>query len=223
LEYRRPSIARRTVAADACGSREVHYSAGHATATDAAGHVFLRPSRQVRGDPRRGRGAARRDRRRRAGGARAADDVTHEILRKLNSTFVTPFDRGDIYALAGALDDCMDEMDAAADLIALYRIEGLPAGAAQQARILRRQAELTAQAMPELRSLNGLESYWVEINRLENEADHTYRAMLADLFNNGTDAIAVLKIKEVIDLLESAADAFEQVAHHVETIAVKES
>ena len=153
-----------------------------------------------------------------------ADGATHEIMRRLNSTFVTPFDRADIYALASSLDDCIDEMDAAADLIVLYRLNGLPPGTGQQVEILGKQARLTAGAMPELRTMKGLDTYWVEINRLENEADRIYRTMLADVFNaEDADPITVLKVKEVIDLLESAADAFETVAHHVETIAVKES
>lgn len=152
-----------------------------------------------------------------------ADGATHEIMRRLNSTFVTPFDRADIYALAGALDDCIDDMDAAADLIVLYRLDGMPAGARQQVEILGKQARHTADAMPKLRTMKGLDEYWVEINRLENEADRVYRTMLAELFSEGADPISVLKVKEVIDLLESAADAFETVAHHVETIAVKES
>jgi predicted phosphate transport protein (TIGR00153 family) len=152
-----------------------------------------------------------------------ADGTTHEIMRKLNSTFVTPFDRADIYALASSLDDCIDEMDAAADLIVLYKLNGLPAGMAQQVEILGKQARQTADAMPLLRTMKNLDAYWVEINRLENDADRIYRTMLAELFHEGADPIAVFKIKEVIDLLESAADAFETVAHHVETIAVKES
>ena len=152
-----------------------------------------------------------------------ADGATHEIMRRLNSTFVTPFDRADIYALASSLDDCIDEMDAAADLIVLYKLNGLPEGLTRQVEILGRQARLTAEAMPRLKSMKGLDEYWVEINRLENEADRIYRTMLAELFNETTDPIVIFKIKEVIDLLESAADAFEKVAHHVETIAVKES
>lgn len=152
-----------------------------------------------------------------------ADGATHEIMRRLNSTFVTPFDRADIYALAASLDDCIDDMDAAADLIVLYRLDGMPAGARQQVEILGQQARHTADAMPKLRTMKGLDEYWVEINRLENEADRVYRTMLAELFSEGADPISVLKVKEVIDLLESAADAFETVAHHVETIAVKES
>ena len=84
-------------------------------------------------------------------------------------------------------------------------------------------SELTAEAMPRLRSMKDLSEYWIEINRLENQADQVYRRLLAELFNGGNDAITVLKLKEVIDELEAAADAFEKVANTVESIAVKES
>jgi predicted phosphate transport protein (TIGR00153 family) len=153
----------------------------------------------------------------------AADESTHAIMRKVNSSFITPFDREDIYGLASHLDDCMDLMEAAADLIVLYRIGDLPDGIAAQVEVLVRMAELTAEAMPRLRSMHDLEEYWIEINRLENQADQIYRKLLAELFNNGKDAIIVLKLKEVIDELEAAADAFETVANTVESIAVKES
>jgi predicted phosphate transport protein (TIGR00153 family) len=153
----------------------------------------------------------------------AADDATHAIMRKVNSSFITPFDREDIYRLASKLDDCMDLMEAAADLIVLYRIGELPDGVSAQVEVLARMAELTAEAMPRLRSMHDLSEYWIEINRLENQADQAYRRLVAELFNNGSDAIAVLKLKEVIDQLEAAADAFETAAHTVESIAVKES
>jgi predicted phosphate transport protein (TIGR00153 family) len=153
----------------------------------------------------------------------AADEATHEIMRKVNSSFITPFDREDIYGLASNLDDCMDLMEAAADLIVLYRIGYLPDGISAQVEVLTRMAELTAEAMPRLRSMSDLSEYWIEINRLENQADQIYRRLLAEVFNNGKDAITVLKLKEVIDLLEAAADAFETVANSVESIAVKES
>jgi uncharacterized protein len=152
-----------------------------------------------------------------------ADDSTHAIMRKVNSSFITPFDREDIYNLASNLDDCMDLMEAAADLIVLYRIGDLPDGISAQVEVLARMSELTATAMPRLRSMHDLSEYWIEINRLENQADQIYRRLLAELFNNGEDAITVLKLKEVIDELEAAADAFETVAHTVESIAVKES
>jgi predicted phosphate transport protein (TIGR00153 family) len=153
----------------------------------------------------------------------AANDSTHAIMRKVNSSFITPFDREDIYGLASHLDDCMDLMEAAADLIVLYRIGDLPDGIAAQVQILVRMAELTAETMPRLRSMHDLSEYWIEINRLENQADQIYRRLLAEVFNDGQDAITVLKLKEVIDELEAAADAFETVANTVESIAVKES
>jgi predicted phosphate transport protein (TIGR00153 family) len=153
----------------------------------------------------------------------AADESTHEIMRKVNSSFITPFDREDIYALASCLDDCMDLMEAAVDLIVLYRIDELPSGVAAQVEVLARMADLTAEAMPRLRSMKDLAEYWIEINRLENQGDQVYRRLLAELFNGDLKAIAILKLKEVVDQLEGAADAFEQVAHMVESIAVKES
>jgi predicted phosphate transport protein (TIGR00153 family) len=153
-----------------------------------------------------------------------ADEATHEIIRRVNSSFITPFDREDIHGLAAALDDCMDLMDAAVDVIVLYRIGELPAGVSDQVEVLSRMSELTAEAMPRLRSMKDLSEYWIEINRLENQADQIYRRLLAELFNgDSTDAITLMKFKEVIEELEAAADAFEQVAHKVESIAVKES
>jgi len=153
----------------------------------------------------------------------SADESTHAIMLKVNSSFITPFDREDIYRLASKLDDCMDLMEAAADLIVLYRIVDLPDGISAQAEVLARMSVLTAEAMPRLRTMGNLSEYWIEISRLENEADQAYRRLVAELFNNGHDAIAVLKLKDVIDQLEAAADAFETAAHTVESIAVKES
>jgi len=152
-----------------------------------------------------------------------ADEATHEIIRKVNSSFITPFDREDIHGLASALDDCMDMMDAAVDLIVLYRIGDLPSGISDQVEVLSRMSELTAEAMPRLRSMKDLSEYWIEINRLENQADKAHRKLLAQLFDEITDPIHLMKLKEVVEKLEEAADAFEKVANTVETIAVKES
>ncbi len=152
-----------------------------------------------------------------------ADEATHAIMRKLNSSFITPFDRQDIYALASHLDDCMDHMEAAADLIVLYKVGDLPAGVTDQVTVLQRQAEITAEAMPRLRQLRDLADYWVEINRLENQADRSYRRLLGEMFDDVKDAVHLIKLREIVQELEHAADAFEKVAHTVETIAVKES
>ena len=151
------------------------------------------------------------------------DEVTHGILRKLNSTFITPFDRDDIYRLAGRLDDVMDYMEAAVDLVVLYKLEELPAEIAEQVDVLQRAALITAEAMPRLRTRKDLDVYWIEVNRLENEADQLYRRLLAKLFDGHLDALTVLKVKEVADQFEAAADAFENVANAIETIVVKES
>jgi predicted phosphate transport protein (TIGR00153 family) len=152
-----------------------------------------------------------------------ADEATHSIMRRLNQTFVTPFDRDDIYGLASALDDCMDFMEEAADLIVLYKIDELPPRVADQVQVLQRSAELTADAMPRLRSMDNLAEYWVEVNRLENQADKSHRKLLAQMFDEITDPILLMKLKEVVEKLEDAADAFEKVANMVETIALKES
>ncbi|RJK92838.1 DUF47 domain-containing protein [Vallicoccus soli] len=153
----------------------------------------------------------------------AGDEVTHEILRAVNSTFVTPFDRSDIYDLASRLDDVMDHMDAAADLVVLYRPRELPPEVSQQVDLLERAAYVTAEAMGRLRSPGDLSEYWIEVNRLENEADQSYRRLMATLFSGMYDAIELLKLKDVVEELEDCADAFERVAHTVESIAVKES
>lgn len=153
----------------------------------------------------------------------AGDDATHAIFHQLNSSFITPFDREDIYNLASSLDDIMDFMEEAVDLVVLYKVEELPKGIDQQIEVLARAAELTAEAMPHLRTMTNLTEYWIEVNRLENQADQIHRKLLAHLFNGKYDAIEVLKLKQIVDILEEAADAFEHVANTVETIAVKES
>ena len=151
------------------------------------------------------------------------DEVTHDTIRRVNSTFVTPFDREDIYRLAAALDDVMDDMEAAADYIYLYRIEELPPGVVEQVDVLRQAADLTAEAMPRLRIMRDLEEYWIEINRLENLGDQLYRKSLARLFSGEYDPLTVMRFKDVVEQLEAAIDAFETVANIVEQIAVKES
>jgi predicted phosphate transport protein (TIGR00153 family) len=153
----------------------------------------------------------------------AADEAAHQIYRRLAQTFVTPFDREDLYHLASALDDCMDAMEEAGDLIVLYKIGDLPPAVSEQVAVLQRCAELTHEVMPKLKSMVGLREYWVEINRLENQADRAYRRLLAEIFDREHDPITVIKLKGVIDVLEAGADAFERLANGIETIALKES
>ncbi len=152
-----------------------------------------------------------------------ADEITHEIAKRVNSTFVTPFDREDIYSLASGLDDVMDFMEEAVDLTVLYEVAALPSELADQVDVLQRCAELTAEAMPQLKSMMGLEEYWIEINRLENTGDKSYRRILAKLFSGQYEALDVLKLKDIVDSLEHAVDAFEKVANIIEQIHAKES
>ena len=151
------------------------------------------------------------------------DSVTHRVIHALNSTFVTPFDREDIYQLATLLDDVMDSIEAAADFAVLSELETLPVEMGRQVDLLQRAARCTADAMGRLSTMTDLASYWIEINRLENEADQVYRRLLSRLFSGTYEALTVLKLKQVADDLEDAADAFEHVANVVETIAVKDS
>jgi predicted phosphate transport protein (TIGR00153 family) len=153
----------------------------------------------------------------------AGDDATHAIIEHLDRSFVTPFDREDIYRLAIRLDDVLDYMDAAVDLATLYRVGELPSEVHTQVELLCQCAQLTAEAMPRLAAPQDLTAYWVDVNELENQADQVYRRLLSELFNSSLDPLTVMKLKEIIDQLESAADAFEHVADVVHTIAVKES
>jgi len=153
----------------------------------------------------------------------AGDSVTHRILRQLNTSFVTPFDREDIYRLASALDDVVDAIEATADFIVLADVGKLPPLMTEQIQLLQRSANETAEAMSRLATLRDLEPYWIEVNRLENEADRVHRKLLSKLFSGDYDALTMVKLREVADGFEEAADALEHVAHAVESIAVKES
>ena len=153
----------------------------------------------------------------------AGDAVTHRIMRQLNKSFVTPFDREDIYRLAGALDDVVDAMDEATDFIVLADVGVLPTLLLDQIRLVRLASIETAEALARLATLQDLEPYWIKVNEIENEADQVHRKLLSQLFGGGYDTLEVLKLRQVADLLEEAADALEHVAHAVETIAVKES
>ncbi len=153
----------------------------------------------------------------------ACDETTHEIVRRVNTTFVTPFDREDIYSLASGLDDVMDAMEEAVDLVLLYQVTELPVQVAEQVEVIVRCADLTLDGVPRLRTMKNLDEYWIEINRLENAGDQSYRQILALLFSGQFKALQVLKLKGVVDALEEAVDAFEKVANIVEQIAVKES
>lgn len=155
-----------------------------------------------------------------------SDHITHALYKKINTSFITPFDREDIYRLGSLLDDVMDHLEGVGSLLYLYgltRLPALPREMHDLVDVLAQQAKLTADMMPRLRSMKDLEDYWIECNRLENEGDRAYRMLLVRLFSGEYDALTVLKMKEVADELEAACDGFEHVANTVETISVKES
>jgi uncharacterized protein len=151
------------------------------------------------------------------------DELTHRIMRRLNTTFVTPIDHEDIHALASALDDVLDHIDAAADLLVLHKIEKPLPEMKAQADVIVQTARTTREALQELPKFNRLENYWVEINRLENDGDKIYRRAVADLFSGNFKAMDVLKWKGVIDELEAAIDQLEDVANLLESLALKQS
>jgi len=155
-----------------------------------------------------------------------SDGITHDLYNKINSSYITPFDREDIYRLGSGLDDVMDHLEAIGTFVYLYGLSSLPALPREMVEmidVLDQQARVTADAMPRLKSMRDLQEYWVECNRLENDGDRAYRMLLVRLFSGEYDALTVLKMKEVADELEAACDAFEHVANTVETITVKES
>jgi uncharacterized protein Yka (UPF0111/DUF47 family) len=149
------------------------------------------------------------------------DFLTHEIIQRLNRTFVTPLDREDIHALARSLDDVMDAIDASAALIRLYRLETVRFGARELAQIITASTRQVRLALDALEKHKGLITHAVEINRLENEADRTHQEAVSRLFDDEKDPLMVLKWKETLDFLEDATDRCEDVANVLEGVMVK--
>jgi len=152
-----------------------------------------------------------------------ADEVTHEVLVRLDKCFITPIDREDIHRLALALDDCMDQMEAAMDHMVLYRIDHISEPVKGLAACLEAQATQIKLMMPLLKDLKweAIRPYCIEINRLENEADRITRQALGDLFDGGFAPMDVIKWRDIYEMLESASDKCEDVAGFVEGIVLK--
>jgi predicted phosphate transport protein (TIGR00153 family) len=151
------------------------------------------------------------------------DRITHDIINRLNHTFVTPIDREDILALASALDDIVDYTEEVADYLGLYKIEAPMEQSIRLARILKDSASQIAEAIPLLRHFRDISRYTVEINRLENEGDRITREALASLFDGGIDPMVVIRWKDLFERLEAAIDAAERVANIIEGIVIKNS
>jgi predicted phosphate transport protein (TIGR00153 family) len=151
------------------------------------------------------------------------DRITHDIVRRLNTTFVTPIDREDIYALATQMDDIVDYTEEAADFLGLYNIEAPMAQALALTKVLVAACDQLAQALEHLREFKGLEHFWIEIHRLENEGDRISRDAVASLFSNGIDPMVVIRWKDMFAVLENAIDATETAAQIIEGIVIKNS
>lgn len=151
----------------------------------------------------------------------ACDQITHQISTKLNKSFITPFDREDIYTLSVALDDICDYIDAGARAVVMYDIKEFNEHSKQLARVIRDLAVEIEKAVGMLKKAEGMNERFVEIHRLENEADDVYFRAIAELFKNTTDPITIIKFKELYEILEAATDRCESVANIIESIILK--
>ena len=149
------------------------------------------------------------------------DRITHDIIRRLNSTFVTPFDREDIYGLATQVDDVVDYIEEAADFLGLYQIEAPMQQAQALAEVLVGSCAQLAEALAGLRGFKDLDRHLIEIHRLENDGDRISRDAVASLFANGIDPMVVIRWKDIFAVLERAIDATETAAHIIEGVAIK--
>jgi len=149
------------------------------------------------------------------------DDLTHSILTKLNQTFITPFDREDIHRLASALDDVLDFVNAAGQRLLLYKIRSVPSAAVELSKLIVRQSEELNKAVVLLEKSQGVMEHCVEVNRLEDEADRVCREAIGKLFEHEKDAIQLIKMKEVYEVLEMATDKAEDAANVLEAVVLK--
>jgi predicted phosphate transport protein (TIGR00153 family) len=149
------------------------------------------------------------------------DALTHDAIQRLHRTFVTPFDREDLYAMSTSLDNVMDAIDHAASLVRLYQITAVRPGARELAHVVSGSADRLHAAMEALATRRPVQPHTVEINRLENEADRIYQEAIRQLFEGERDPIVIIKWKELFDVLEQITDACEDVANVIEGIVVK--
>ncbi len=149
------------------------------------------------------------------------DFLTHQVFQRLHRTFVTPIDREDIHAMARALDDVMDNIDASAGIVRLYQMQAVRKGGRELTRIILSSAEEVRQAMEGLELKKDVSQHLVEINRLENEADRVHQQAIHDLFEDEKDPITLIKWKEILDYLEDTTDRCEDVADLLEGVVLK--
>lgn len=149
------------------------------------------------------------------------DKITHQIIRKLNRTFITPIDREDIHSLAVALDNVMDLIEASAARMSLYKVKRPTEEAGQLAQVILKSAEEIVKAVSNVERMDDVIERCIEINRLENIADDISREAIAGLFDKGHDPMDVIKWKEIYEMMEATTDQCEDVANIVEALALK--
>ena len=149
------------------------------------------------------------------------DEVTHQIMTRLNSTFLTPMDPEDIHRLASRLDDVLDMIDAVVGRLVMFRLAKLPPAVSTLATIIEASSRAIVKAISDMDRGDSVMEHLIEINQLENEADRVNRQALAELFANEKDAIELIKLKEIYEMLESATDLCEDVANVIESVVVK--
>jgi predicted phosphate transport protein (TIGR00153 family) len=154
---------------------------------------------------------------------RSGDEVIHQIFRRLQTTFITPFDPEDIQTLATTLDNILDSVEDATFRIACYRVDPVPEAAVQLGLMINDSTKALARALTSLEARKPVWDDCIEVNRLENEADAVERTVLSELFTNGTDPITLIKLKEVYEILEQTTDSCEDVADVIQNVAVKNS
>ena len=151
----------------------------------------------------------------------AGDRITHDLIDRMNKTFVTPIEREDVLQLASALDDVVDHTEEVADFLGLYGIEAPMDQAQQLANILSKATAELAIALPMLQGFRDIQAQVVEIHRLENEGDVIVRGAIASLFQPGVDPVAVIRWKDIFERLEQAIDSTERAAYILEGIVIK--
>ena len=149
------------------------------------------------------------------------DELTREIINLLNTQYITPFDREDIYVLAKEIDDVVDYIEHASELLGLYQVDSVMEPAVDQCRVLVEAAEHLSKALAELRQLRRVEQHIVQVKRLEDDGDRIERTAIASLFSEGVDPLTVIRWKDIFEALEEAIDACETAADIVGNIAVK--
>ncbi len=149
------------------------------------------------------------------------DKIVHDIVRRLNKTFIAPLEREDIYDLAATLDEVLDSIEAAVDMMVLYHIEWPTKQAIDQAAVIAKQTAVLKTAIDNLEKRKALDEHWIEVNRLENDGDRLYRDAVAELFDGDLSCTDIIKWKDIYASLEQAIDACEHVANIIESIVLK--